>query len=82
MRAVELSARVSKDHTVHLRLPEEIGEGPAEVIVLVPPDAEGSKRPSGPTLDDILDGPRVDARLIRSKEKIDADLRAERESWE
>lgn len=82
MRAVKLSTRVSKDHTVHLQLPDDIGEGPAEVIVLVPDTAEDSPRPSSPMLDDFLDGPRVDPRFIRSKERIDADLQAERESWE
>ncbi len=36
MRAVKLPAQVNRDHTLHLQLPEEIQEGPAEVIVLIP----------------------------------------------
>src|SRR3954447_1881434 len=36
MRAIKMQAHVEKDHTVSLQLPEDVREGPAEVIVLVP----------------------------------------------
>ncbi len=80
MRAVKLPARINKDHTLRLQLPEEIGEGPAEIIVLVSEPSDGE--PEGVSLEDFLARPRVDRQFIRSKEKIDDYLRAERESWE
>ncbi len=82
MRAVKLAARVTSDHTLHLELPKDVGEGPAEVIVLVS-DSERtvSAQPEAGSLQDFLSGPRG-ARFVRSKEEIDAYLRAERDSWE
>jgi hypothetical protein len=50
MRAIKLTTHVSEDRTLHLQLPEDVQEGPAEVIVLVP---EGA-RSSGHTLRDFL----------------------------
>ncbi|MCP3996964.1 MAG: hypothetical protein GY722_18170 [bacterium] len=83
MRAVKLPAQVNKDHTLHLQLPDEIGEGPAEVIVLVPESTAGAhSQPEEASLGDFLARPRVDSRFIRSKEEIDDYLREERESWE
>ena len=83
MRAVKVPAQVRSDHTLHLRLPEDIGEGPAEVIVLLaePEDGEPAQPEAG-TLDEFLARPRVDHRYIRSQAEIDAYLRAERDSWE
>ncbi len=83
MRAVKLPAQVNKDRSLHLQLPEEIHEGPAEVIVLVPePSAASRSEPEGPSLENFLARPRVDRHFIRSKEEIDDYLREERESWE
>ena len=83
MRAVKLPAQINRDHTLHLQLPEEIHEGPAEVIVLVPePTVEAASRPQEGSLEEFLDRPRVDSLFIRSKEEIDDYLREERESWE
>ncbi len=83
MRAVKLPARVNKDHTLRVQLPEEIREGPAEVIVLVSEPSDGDlSQPEGVSLEDFLARPRVDRQFIRSKEEIDDYLRAERESWE
>jgi len=50
MRAIKLHSRIEKDHTLSLRLPEDVEEGPAEVIVLVPEDRE---RPGRPLVDDL-----------------------------
>jgi hypothetical protein len=36
MRAIRLQTRVARDHTLHIELPADVEEGPAEVIVLVP----------------------------------------------
>ena len=83
MRAVKLPAQIDEDHTLHLQLPEEIHEGPAEVIVLVPePTASAQTQPERASLEDFLARPRVDSRFIRSKDDIDEYLREERESWE
>lgn len=82
MRAVKLAAQVTSDHTLHLELPKDLGEGPAEVIVLVPdPRTVVPKEPEAGSFQDYLSGPRVDSRFVRSKEKIDAYLHSERNSW-
>jgi hypothetical protein len=83
MRALKLPARITENHDLYIELPEDVGEGPAEVIVLLPESAEeGARQPSGWSLDDFLGRPPVDPRLTRSKGEIDDYLRAERESWE
>ena len=41
MPAVKLSAKVNKDHTLRLQLPEGIREGPAEVILVSEPPDNG-----------------------------------------
>ncbi len=83
MRAVKLNAQVTQDHTLNLKLPEDVREGPAEVIVLVPdPEVYASQEPNAGTLGEFLSKPRVDRSFIRSKAEIDDSLRAERDSWE
>lgn len=78
MRAIKLNTHVAKDHTVRLTLPEDVREGPAEVIVLVP---EGADQPSH-TLRDFLARFSERPRRVRTKEEIDRYLERERESWE
>lgn len=83
MRAVKIATAVTKDHTLHLALPEEIGEGPAEVIVLVGDSDQQDAAPSdGWSLADVLAESRLDPRFTRSKEEIDAYVRSERDAWE
>jgi hypothetical protein len=83
MRALKIPARVTHDHTLHLRLPEDVSEGPAEVIVLVPESDEDSPpETAAGSLDDFLASFEVDRRFIRSKEEIDEFVTEERESWE
>lgn len=83
MRALKLAAQVESDHALVLDLPEDIPEGPAEVIVLVPDRAEAaSTKPKTGSLAEFLSRPRVDPRFIRSKKELDAHLHAERESWD
>jgi len=53
MRAIKLHSRVEKDHTLSVRLPEDVEEGPAEVIVLVPEERRPSSRPLADELDEI-----------------------------
>jgi antitoxin VapB len=53
MRAIKLYSCIERDHTLSVRLPEDVAEGPAEVIVLVPEDREPSARPLVDELDAI-----------------------------
>lgn len=82
MKALKLAAEVV-DHRLDLQLPEDIDEGPVEIIVLVPQGGrDASRQAGGWTLDEFLSRPRVDSRYIQSKEQIDELVRRERESWE
>jgi hypothetical protein len=78
MRAIKLQTYVSEDHTVKLQLPDDVREGPAEVIVLVPE----AHRKTASSLSDFLTTLSSRPRRIRSKEEIDRDLAQERESWD
>jgi hypothetical protein len=78
MRAIKLHSYVEEDHTLNLRLPEDVREGPAEVIVLVP-DEPGAPAHS---LDDFLAGLLARRHRTRTTAEIDRDLERERESWE
>ena len=76
MRAIKVQAQVSKDHTIRLQLPEDVQEGPAEVIVLV---SEGRDR--GRSLKEFLANLATTPRARLSKEEIDRYLAEERASW-
>jgi hypothetical protein len=78
VRAIKLKTTVARDHTLRLQLPDDVREGPAEVIVLVP---EGTDRPSR-TLKDFLAELAAQPRNIRTIEEIDRDLEQERRSWD
>ena len=79
MRAIKLKALVTEDHILRLELPEDIEEGPAEVIVLVEEPEEAA---SASSLAEALADSAVDPRYERTKEAIDRDLRTERDAWE
>jgi hypothetical protein len=71
VRAIQLQSRVEKDHTLRLRLPEDILEGPAEVIVLVPEQPDRSGRPRADELDRIaLHCSRLPRRDSRAADEI------------
>lgn len=76
MRALKLEGRVQSDHTVRVQLPDDVEEGPAEIIVLLPETYD--RRPSLSAVLDSLSG-RPGPR--RRKEEIDRYLQEERESW-
>ena len=78
MRAIKLQAHIERDHTVSLRLPEDVGEGPAEIIVLVP---EPAAKPAH-SLSDFLARLPHRSRRPRSKVEIDRYLEQERQSWD
>ena len=84
-RTIRVSAQVTADHMVHVRLPEDVKAGPAEVIVQLGEVVEPSRQGSGSdrrTLGSFLEAPRLEARLRRSKDEIDQAVLAERESWD
>jgi hypothetical protein len=70
MRAIKLQTQIEKDHTLSVKLPEDVAEGPAEVIVLVPEPAERGSHTLSEFLRTLSQGPRK----LRSKEEIDRDL--------
>jgi len=78
MRAIKLNTYVSKNHTLNVQLPDDVQEGPAEVIVLVP---EKDARPRH-TVSDFLERLSKQPLQVRSKEEIDRELEVERDSWE
>jgi hypothetical protein len=77
MRALKLAGRVQADHTLRVRLPEDVEEGPAEVIVLLPERARHQ-----PTLTALLDSLAQAPQVRRSKLAIDRQLEEERGTWD
>lgn len=77
VRAIKLSATIGGDRTVVLKLPGDVPEGSAEVIVLVPDepatDVEGLLRVAAEW--------REKHPRRRTKEEIDRYLAEERASW-
>jgi len=78
MRAIKLNTHVARDHTLRLKLPDDVEEGPAEVIVLVRDEAERRSH----TLQDFLASLSTRPRHVSTKEEIDRYLEQERESWD
>lgn len=78
MRAIKLNTHVSRDRTLRLQLPNDVEEGPAEVIVLVP-DATQRRHH---TLQDFLKSLSNRPCQLSTKEEIDLHLKQERESWD
>lgn len=78
MRAIKLTTHVDSDHTLRLKLPEDVNEGPAEVIVLVPDMAWRRSH----TLQDFLARLASRPRQVRTREEIDGFLAQERASWD
>jgi len=75
MQAVKLKAVVDKNRELRLVVPEDIPEGPVEVMVL----SETSK-PAKPRLSEVL---RQIGRghKTRNRQELDDRLEAERDSW-
>ncbi|MEM1203751.1 MAG: hypothetical protein AAGN66_11030 [Acidobacteriota bacterium] len=79
MRAIKLKAQVTQDRMLHLELPDDVAQGPADVIVLVGSETEYAQAPS---VAEFLDTQAVDPRYVRTREAIDRDLAAERNAWD
>ena len=79
MRVIKATGTIGPDHTLHLQLPDDVGAGPAEVIVLVPEQQTTTN--AGQGLEGFLRKLRETPRKVRSKEEIDRYLDEERASW-
>jgi hypothetical protein len=73
---LKLEGRVEPDHTIRVRVPADVGEGPAEVIVLLPEDV-GER----PALSVVLESLEDLGRPGRRKPEIDRAIEAERAAW-
>ncbi len=83
MKAIELETEITADHAIHLKLPDQVGPGRARIIVLYDTDDDVQRtiEPTGGNLDDFLAAlPRN--RPGRDREKIAAQVEAERASWD
>ncbi len=65
------------DHTIRVILPPDVGEGPAEVIVLLPEGVEKKRSLVG-----VLDSLQGVAGRGRRKAEIDQALEEERAAWD
>lgn len=79
MQAIKLTGHIKSDRTLHLNLPENALEGPAEVIVLM---EEMQAVDPASSLQDFLG--QIDRSGIqpKTKEEIDRLIADERDSWD
>lgn len=86
MHAVKLMARIDASHRLSLDLPADTPEGEAEVIVLIRPAPAPGVVPPAPQGASLLaffqDLDQRPQRPSRSREDIDAQIAAERASWD
>ena len=78
MRAIKLQAQVPQDRTLSIKLPDDVDEGLAEIIVLVPE----ARHPRSLSVEEFLAELAERPHRTRSKEEIDADLLEMRQSWD
>lgn len=78
MREIRLHALVEEDHTAKLRLPDDVRQGPIEVIVRLDEQPIGN----GQSVRQFLAKMKASQRPRRTREEIDRQLREERDSWE
>jgi predicted HTH domain antitoxin len=78
MRAIKIQTQVPRDRTLSIKLPDDVEEGLAEVIVLVP-EAMHLKSLS---VEEFLTELSKRPHRMRSKEEIDTELLEMRQSWD
>lgn len=78
MRAIKLQAQVPHDRTLSIKLPDDVDEGLAEIIVLVPEAGQ----PRDLSMEEFLAEVSNRPHSTRSKEEIDAELLEMRQSWD
>lgn len=76
MQAIKLSGQITPQHTLLLDLPDDIPDGPAEVIILIP---KPSVNKSPISLVEFID--QLPLGRVNKREAIDIRLQQERESW-
>jgi len=82
MHAVKLKTRIGPDHRIELRVPNELPEGEAEVILLVPDRSPQKEAEQRRYLEEFFLSVDASERPRRSKEEIDRYLAEERASWD
>jgi hypothetical protein len=78
MQAIELTANISRDHELRLKLPDEAATGKARVIILFDADAVTSAKGN---LDDFLDQLPRNTSGGLTHEEIVARVDEERAAW-
>jgi hypothetical protein len=78
MRAIKLQAQVPQDRTLSIKLPDDVDEGLAEIIVLVPE----ARHPKSLSVEEFIAELSERPLRRRSKEEIDAELLEMRQSWD
>jgi hypothetical protein len=77
MKAVKVNVMIGRDRRVAFEVPEDVEEGPAEVLVLVPESSIQRRRSHLEThVAQLMARPRG-----KSADDINAELRTEREDW-
>lgn len=78
MRAIRMKASIPPDRVLHMALPGDVGEGEAEVIVLL-----NDERPASPPppLAEVLRGSPLPPGDGLAKAEIDQLLKRERLAW-
>jgi hypothetical protein len=76
MQAIKLKAIVDKSRELRLLVPEDIPEGPVEVVVL-----SETSQAAKPRLSEVLRGVKREHKT-HSRQELDSRIGAERDSWE
>ena|SRR5215813_5255401 len=79
MRELRLQTLVDENHVAQIQLPEDVRQGPIEVIVRLPEAIpQTPKLPLAEFLDRLVARPWTG----RSREEIDRQIQEERDSWD
>jgi len=73
-----MKTAIPGDRVLHMALPEDVGPGQAEVIVLL---ADEAAAPPAAPLAEVLRSVPLSPADARTREQIDQSLRQEREAW-
>lgn len=79
MRTIRLRARITKDHELRGKVPEDLPEGTVDVTLQL---GQAPGNAAEGELRQFLDRLAKSPRKTRTKEEIDRYLEAERASWE
>lgn len=82
MRAIKLTGYIGSNHRLELDLPEDMPEGSAEVIVLIPESSSDTPHDPRRYLEDFFRDLDTSDRPHLSSEDIDRYLENERAGWD